>query len=105
LEGVRLSFQLGVVYQQVQAGQNVASYNALVDQYNAWVRQYFGTDPNMIMSKIETNMNLTGKKPFKNDSDLSAFGKQEVHDSEAKSNVRAMEWDQKDQTLKDFLGD
>jgi hypothetical protein len=51
IDGMRLSFELGIAYQQAQQGQNVATFNSLVDQYNAWVRQNFGEDANLLMSK------------------------------------------------------
>ncbi|VVB69609.1 Uncharacterised protein [uncultured archaeon] len=83
LDGMRLSFQLGVAYQQAQMGQNIAGFNALVDQYNAFIRTNFGEDPNLLMSK--TNSASTGpinlvdqKNPFNASSDLSKFGKQQV---------------------------
>ncbi len=93
LEGMRLSFQLGMAHQQAQAGQNIDGYNILVDQYNAWVRQHFGEDPDLLVSKINSaNIvpwgNATGlqklagiepKNPFNASSDLSKFGKQQVH--------------------------
>lgn len=92
IDGVRLGFQLGVAYQQAQAGQNVAGFNALVDQYNAWVRQHFGEDANLLMSKMNSADiapwgNATGlqkligtepRKPFNASSDLSKFGRQEI---------------------------
>ena len=49
LEGMRLSFQLGTAYQQAQNGQNIASYNSLIDQYNAWVIEHFGNDANLLI--------------------------------------------------------
>ncbi|MDD1758159.1 MAG: hypothetical protein LUQ22_05450, partial [Methanotrichaceae archaeon] len=68
---------------------------SLVDQYNAWVRQHFGEDVNLLMSKIITasgapmtvpnslaiSPNLMGgvqKRPFNASSDISKFGKQKV---------------------------
>jgi len=83
LEGMRLSFQLGQAYQQAQAGQNAAGFNALVDQYNAFIRTNFGEDPNLLMSKINGAwagpQNLIEQKtPFNASSDLSKFGKQQV---------------------------
>ncbi|MCX6669719.1 MAG: hypothetical protein NTV25_07955 [Methanothrix sp.] len=83
LEGMRLSFQLGQAYQQAQAGQNAAGFNALVDQYNAFIRTNFGEDPNLLMSKINgawagpKNL-IEQKTPFNASSDLSKFGKQQV---------------------------
>jgi hypothetical protein len=49
LDGMRLSFQLGMAYQQASQGQNVAAYNALVDQYNAFIRTNFGEDANLLI--------------------------------------------------------
>jgi hypothetical protein len=54
LEGMRLSFQLGVAYQQAQTGQNIASFNALVDQYNTWIVEHFGNDANLLMPKMDS---------------------------------------------------
>jgi hypothetical protein len=63
LEGMRLSFQLGAAYQQAQNGQDIASYNALVDQYNAWIAEHFGNDANLLMPKMDSaSANL--QKPF-----------------------------------------
>ncbi len=112
LDGMRLSFQLGVAYQQTQLGQNIANYNALVDQYNTWVRQHFGEDPNLLVSRIDSVVaaslvpKKTGtepKRPFNTSSDLSKFGKQEVHNSEGRMNTSTLEADLKSQELADFL--
>ncbi len=63
LEGMRLSFQLGAAYQQAQTSQNIAPYNALVDQYNAWIVEHFGNDANLLMPKMDSSSaNL--QKPF-----------------------------------------
>jgi len=64
LDGMRLSFQLGVAYQQAQAGQNVAGFNALVDQYNAFVRTNFGEDPNLLATKMAENSAVNLQKPY-----------------------------------------
>jgi len=83
LEGMRLSLQLGMAYQQVLSGQNVAEYNSLVDQYNAFIRTNFGEDANLLASKA--NSASTGpqslvaqRNPFNASSDLSKFGKDQV---------------------------
>jgi hypothetical protein len=52
IDGMRLSFELGIAYQQAQQGQNVATFNSLVDQYNAWILQNFGEDANLLMSNL-----------------------------------------------------
>ncbi len=95
LDGLRLSFQLGVAYEKASQGQNVAEFNSLVDQYNTWVRQNFGEDANLLVSKMNSAAsvtplsslayphNLTGvaqRKPFNSSSDLSTFGKGQVYD-------------------------
>jgi len=59
INGMNLSFRLGMAYQQAQQGQNVAIYNSLVDQYNAWVRKHFGEDAYLLMRKMATT-NLAG---------------------------------------------
>ncbi len=92
LEGMRLSFQLGLGYQQARAGQNVDTYNSLVDQYNAWVRQHFGDDANLLMSKMNGTIPrplypmatpqymswVTQRNPFNDSADLSKFGRKGV---------------------------
>jgi hypothetical protein len=92
LEGMRLSFQLGAAYQGASQGQSLAEFNTLIDEYNAWIRQNFGEDPSLLMSKMNiataNSLNpmpmpqyLTGvmqRRPFNTSSDLSKFGKQEV---------------------------
>lgn len=83
LEGMRLSFQLGVAYQQAQIGQNVAGFNTLADQYNAFIRTNFGEDPNLLMSRINNAYSIpqnlvSQRNPFNASSDLSKFGKEQV---------------------------
>jgi hypothetical protein len=119
LDGMRLSFQLGVAYQQARQGQNIAAYNTLVDQYNAWVRQYFGEDANLLMSKMNgaasTSLNplampqyLTGvaqRNPFNDTTDLSKFGKQEVMTqltSDAQQNRNVAEANMADWVMNNF---
>jgi hypothetical protein len=94
LDGMRLSFQLGMAYEKASKGQNVAEFNTLVDQYNTWVRQNFGEDANLLVSKMNVAAvtplsslaypkNLTGvgqKSPFNSSSELSKFGKGQVYD-------------------------
>jgi hypothetical protein len=92
LEGMRLSFQIGAAYQKASQGQNVAQFNALVDEYNKFVGANFGEDSDLLMSKINiaaaTSLNpvaippylagIVQRKPFNDSSDLSKFGKQGV---------------------------
>jgi hypothetical protein len=88
LDGMNLSFRLGMAYEMAIQGQNVAEYNALVDEYNAWIRQHFGEDSSLLMSKLTepTTVGTTSvvggpavANPFNASSDLSKFGKQEVY--------------------------
>ena len=51
-EALKMGFKLGQAYEQAQNGINVIGFNAQVDVYNAWVREHFGEDPNMLMQKI-----------------------------------------------------
>jgi hypothetical protein len=88
LDGMNLSFRLGIAYNKAVQGQNVAGYNELVDEYNAWIRQHFGEDTNLLMSKMNEPptvpessaiiSNTPMKKPFNTSSGLSKFGKQQV---------------------------
>jgi hypothetical protein len=53
---MHLSFQLGTAYEKANQGQNVTEFNTLVGKYNAWIRQHFGEDANLFMSKINATM-------------------------------------------------
>jgi len=88
LDGMNLSFKLCAAYEKVLQGQNVAEYNAIVDEYNEWIRQHFGEDTNLLKSKlIEPPTGVTPvtrgdqylTKPFNSSDALSQFGKQEVY--------------------------
>jgi hypothetical protein len=88
LDGMNLSFQLGIAYEKALQGQNVAEYNTLVDEYNAWLQLHFGENTSLLKSKInETAIVITPsadethliKQPFNASSDLSKFGKQQVY--------------------------
>jgi hypothetical protein len=59
---VRLSFQLGQTYDKVIQGQDVSAFNALVDQWNAWVVKNFGNDTALLMAKVTGPINL--QKPI-----------------------------------------
>ena len=58
VDGVRLSFQLGQAYDKAVQGQDVPAFNALVDQWNAWVVKYFGNDTTLLMAKMTAPINL-----------------------------------------------
>ena len=91
--GMNLSFSLGIAYDKAIQGQNVTEYNALVDEYNAWVRQHFGEDAGLLKPKMNEQSAaiqpaviqpagtateyLTA--PFNGSSDLSKFGKHQVY--------------------------
>jgi hypothetical protein len=95
IDGMHLSFQLGIAHEKAIQGQNVTEFNTLVDEYNAWIQQHFGEDTNLFMSKINGTIPLAGssginettplavtpglKNPFSPSSDLSKFGKQQVY--------------------------
>jgi hypothetical protein len=92
-DGMNISFILGIAYDNAIRGQNVTEYNALVDEYNAWVRQHFGEDAGLLKPKMDepsaaiqpaaiqpggsATEYLTA--PFNTSSDLSKFGKQQVY--------------------------
>lgn len=50
--GVQLSFKLGQAYEKANQGVDVAGFNALVDQWNAWVMGTFGNDADLIKNKM-----------------------------------------------------
>jgi hypothetical protein len=62
IDGVRLAFTLGQAYQKALTGQNVTEFNALVDQWNAWVAENFGNDTTLLMAKMTAPTNL--QKPY-----------------------------------------
>ena len=57
-EGLKMGFKMGQAYEQAQKGINVAGFNALVDEYNAWIREHFGEDPAMLMQKLNAPVDL-----------------------------------------------
>lgn len=60
--GVQLSFKLGQAYEKANQGVDVAGFNALVDQWNAWVMGTFGNDASLIMEKMAMPLSL--QKPY-----------------------------------------
>jgi hypothetical protein len=89
LDGMNLSFNLGMAYEKASQGQNVTEYNALVDEYNAWILQHIGEDAGLLKSKLnETPSVITRSaadgtqslvQPFNASSELSQFGKTEAY--------------------------
>jgi len=113
LDGMNLSFRLGMAYDKAIQGQNVAEFNALVDEYNAWIRQHFGEDASLLMSKLNeppiviTPLAAGGTqpltRPFNASSDLSQFGKQQVYAAPGFTDTRPTEEDISQQELEEFL--
>lgn len=113
LDGMNLSFRLGVAYERAAQGQNVAEFNALVDEYNAWIRLHFGEDANLLMSKLgEPPVGITPlaavgtqpmKRPFNASSDLSQFGKQQVYAAPGFTDTRPTDEDISQAELQKFL--
>jgi len=58
IDGSRLSFQLGQAYEKFLQGGDASGFNALVDQWNAWVVKNFGQDANLLMQKVTGPVNL-----------------------------------------------
>lgn len=58
IDGSMLSWKMAIAYDQ----QDIPTFNALADQWNAWVRQYFGEDANLIMKKMTGPIDLS--KPY-----------------------------------------
>jgi len=88
LDGMNLSFKLGIAYERASQGQNVTEFNALVDEYNEWILQHFGGDASLCKPRMNESLNGTAiakignqyfEKPFNTSSDLSKFGKQKVY--------------------------
>lgn len=80
LNGLNLSYNLGMAYEEALLGQDIAGYNALVDEYNAWIQQNFGANSGLEKSKILPS--LQGgyqelKTPFNASSELGKFGNAE----------------------------
>ncbi len=90
LEGMGLAFQLGMAYQEAKEGQNVTGFNALVDQYNAWMMIHFGNETTLLMQKMD-NASANLESPY-------AIGKQVTEDtmvyaSDASGNIEGMSAD------------
>ena len=90
LDGMNLSYELGMAYEKALRGQNVAEYNALVDEYNAFIQLHFGENTSLTKAKLDESAirstpTLLGSdtgymtEQFNDSSDLSKFGKQDVY--------------------------
>ncbi len=58
INGTTLSWKMATAY----AAQDIPTFNSLADQWNVWVRQYFGEDLNLLMKKMTGPVDLT--KPY-----------------------------------------
>ena len=90
LDGMNLSYELGMAYDKALQGQNVAEYNALVEEYNAFILLHFGENTSLTKAKLDDSAirstpTLLGSNTgymttqFNASSDLSKFGKQDVY--------------------------
>ncbi len=90
LDGMNLSYELGMAYEKALQGQNVAEYNALVEEYNAFIQLHFGENTTLTKAKLDESAirstpTLLGSdtgymtEQFNASSDLSKFGKQDVY--------------------------
>ena len=52
VNGLQLSFELGIAYEKAVRGENVTAYNSLVDQWNAWVMTNFRNETALLREKI-----------------------------------------------------
>ncbi len=108
LDGMNISFRLGIAYDKAMQGQNVAEYNALVDKYNAWIQQNFGEDTSLLKPKLNESAaagtapvvgTSAVTNPFNSSSELSKFGKRQVY----KFNRPQTPEEISQQELRDFL--
>ena len=58
IDGTQLSWKMAVAY----TNQDTTTFNALADQWNAWVYRNFGQDSNMLMAKLTGPVDLA--KPY-----------------------------------------
>ena len=62
VQGLKVGFHMGQAYNDALKGINVTGFNSEVDIYNAWVRQNFGEDANLMMQKMSGPIDLS--KPY-----------------------------------------
>jgi hypothetical protein len=58
-DGLKYGFKMGQAYGDALDGINIAGFNSDVDVYNAWVRQNFGEDTNLLMTKMNAPTDLS----------------------------------------------
>lgn len=74
LDGVRISFQMGAAYQQAKQGIDIADFNKLVDEYNAWISKTFGDDASLLMQKMTSTIPADLSKPYLASNNTSSKG-------------------------------
>lgn len=68
IEGLKLGFHMGMMYNQAQRGINVTGYNAEVDIYNAWIQKNFGYNATLMMQKMPVpGYGNTEQYPYSNE--------------------------------------
>jgi hypothetical protein len=73
IDGARLSYQIGQAYERISLqGGDVSGFNALVDQWNAWVAKNFGQDANLLMQHMTGPANL--QQPYLSSNNTTANG-------------------------------
>lgn len=89
IEGLNWGFKMGQAYQLAMEGKDIDGFNAKVDEYNAWVRGFFGEDPDLLMEKMtDENAPINLQKPVLVTNDTSGKGIIHEIDGEAKSTIR-----------------
>jgi len=67
INGAQLSWKMAAAY----TNQDVPAFNALVDQWNAWVYQNFGQDDNLLMQKMSAPLDLTKPIVIRNNTTIT----------------------------------
>ena len=89
IEGLNWGFKMGQAYQLATEGKDIAGFNAKVDEYNAWVREFFGEDPDLLMEKMtEETAPINLQKPVLVTNDTSGKGIVHEIDGEGTSTIR-----------------
>lgn len=79
VNGLQLSFELGVAYEKAVRGENVTAYNSLVDQWNTWVLTNFKNDTTLLKEKITVSTDTL--EPYYVKTNASEDGK--VHEMDS----------------------
>lgn len=68
IQGLKMGFHMGTMYNQAQRGINLTGYNAEVDIYNSWVQKNFGNDTTLLMQKMPVpGYNNVAPYPYSNE--------------------------------------